>query len=150
MPSAVCLADSIKELIDSRFASVIEEALAANAPLLYEDREFFVELVLIAAKEIDQNAALLYTMAKTYYDISNMHMMHHIAGIGHLLALDDTDGRRQALNSVKNDTLVTSTKVTNMVQERQFAYKLSLHDRQAQLQAYLINGTMEELQSNAG
>ncbi|CAF2769098.1 unnamed protein product [Rotaria sp. Silwood2] len=133
MPSAVCLADSIKELIDSRFANVIEEALTANAPLLDEDHEFFVELVLIAAKEIDQNAALLYTMAKTYYDISNMHMMHHIAGIGHLLALDDTDERRQALNSLKNDTLVTSTKVTNMVQERQLAYKLSLHDRQAQL-----------------
>ncbi|CAF5092107.1 unnamed protein product [Rotaria sp. Silwood1] len=79
-----------------------------------------------------------------------MHMMHQVAGIGHLLALGDTDARRQALSSLQNDTLITSTKVTNMVQERQLAYKLRLNNRQAQLEAYLINATMEALQSNVG
>jgi hypothetical protein len=58
--------DVTKELIGSRFVSVIEEALANDAILSTEDREFFVELVLAAAEEIDQNAALLYLMAKTY------------------------------------------------------------------------------------
>lgn len=93
-----------------RLVNVIEQALAANAPLQNEDREFFVEIVLTAA--------------------------------------NDTNQRRQALRDLQNDTLVTSTKVTYMVQERQLAYKLTLHTRQQQLETYLLSATMEQLQSN--
>jgi hypothetical protein len=77
-------------------------------------------------------------------------MMHQIAGIGHFLALDDNDSRSQALRTLENDTLVTSTKVTNMVQERQLAYKLRLNDRKNHLQIYLNNAVEQELGSNIG
>ncbi|CAF1154126.1 unnamed protein product [Adineta ricciae] len=143
-------ADSTKEIISSQFVNVIEQALAANAPLQDEDREFFVELVLTAAETIDGNAALLYIMAKTYYDISRLHMLHQISGIGRLLGLNDTNQRRQELRNLQNQTLVTSTKVTNMVQERQLAYKLILHARQQQLETFLLDATIDQLQSNMG
>ncbi|CAF1154066.1 unnamed protein product [Adineta ricciae] len=143
-------ADSTKEIISSQFVNVIEKALAANASLQDGDREFFVELVLTAAETIDGNAALLYIMAKTYYDISRLHMLHQISGIGRLLGLNDTNQRRQELRNLQNETLVTSTKVTNMVQERQLAYKRILHARQQQLETFLLDATMNQLQSNMG
>ena len=143
-------ADSTKELIGSRFVSVIDEALAADVILSDGDREFFVELVLLASEDIDKYAALLYIMAKTYCDVSSAHMMHQIAGVGRFLALADDDSRKQALRMLENDTFITSTKVTNLVQERQLAYKLRLHDRQAQLEANLNNIMEQALETSIG
>ncbi|CAF1690214.1 unnamed protein product, partial [Adineta ricciae] len=61
-----------------------------------------------------------------------------------------TTQRRQELRNLQNQTLVTSTKVTNMVQERQLAYKLILHARQQQLETFLLDATIDQLQSNMG
>lgn len=143
-------ADSTKELISSRFVSVIEDALASNGVLADEDREFFVELILIAAEEIDQNAELLYIMARTYYDISNKYMINQIASVNRLITLDSAEARAQALNGLQNDTLTTSTRVSNLVQERQLSYKLRLENRRTQLENYLTTIAMEELQVVVG
>ena len=143
-------ADSTKELISSRFVSVIEDALASNSVLPDEDREFFVELILLATEEIDQNTELLYIMAKTYYDISNKYMINQIASVSRLIALDGAEARAQALNGLQNDTLTTSTKVSNLVQERQLSYKFRLENRRTELENYLTTIAMEELQAVVG
>jgi hypothetical protein len=143
-------AESTKELISLRFVNVIEDALASSGLLADEDREFFVELILIAAEEIERNTELLYIMAKTYFDISNKYMINQIAGVNRLIGLDSTEARAQALNGLQNDTLTTSTKVSNLVQERQLAYKLRLENRRAQLENYLATLAMEELQLVVG
>jgi len=140
------IAETTQETILFQFVSVIESTQLISGVLDDADREFYVLLLLDAADEIEQGAHLLYIMSKTYYDTSSRYMMNQIAAITGLI-LSQTDSERESLmKQLAQDTLSTSSKVSQMALERKELYRQRNQERQDQYIQFIQEATIEELE----
>lgn len=144
------IAETTQETILFQFISVIETTQIIDGVLDNADREFYVLLLLDSADEIEQGANLLYTMSKTYYDISSRYMMDRIAGISGLLVTQTDSERQHLMKQLANDTLTTSSKVSRMVLERKELYQQHNKARQNQYQQFIQQVLIDELGSSVG
>jgi hypothetical protein len=142
--------ETTQETILFEFISVIESIQLIDGVLDNADREFYVLLLLDTADEIEQGAHLLYTMAKTYYDVSGRYMMDKIAGISGLLVTQTDSERERIMKELAQNTLSTSSIVSRMVLERKELYHQRNKARQDQYMQFIQQLTIEELGSSIG
>ena len=132
------------------FVEVIQQAQTDNLLVDPIDREFFFEMLVPAATSIESGAHLLYTMSKTYYAVSNEHMINQIAAIGKMLILQNDADRQAQLQTASNNTLVTSMKVTDMARARHALYLQETQNRQAEYAAFITNLATLDLEELIG
>ncbi|CAF1198861.1 unnamed protein product [Adineta steineri] len=143
-------AEATRETILHEFVDTIKNVTQNNGLLDDADREYFVFLMQDAVEDIEQAAHLLYTMSKTYCDVSNQYMMGQISGISRLAVIQTDSERQTYMAQLAQDTLSTSAKVSRMVLERKQNYEQRNQARQYQLKQFIQQSSLEGLESNVG
>ncbi|CAF3544391.1 unnamed protein product [Adineta steineri] len=143
-------AHSTQQIVVNDFVGLIQQAQTDNLLIDPFDREFFVEMLIPAATEIESGAHLLFTMAKTYYAVSSEHMINQIAGINKLSVLQTDEARHAQLQLASNNTMITSLKISQLAQERHELYLQEMQNRQAEYTTYMNNLILFELEETIG
>jgi hypothetical protein len=143
-------AEATRETVLYDFIGHIKNVTLANEPLDDADREFFVEEMVTVAGNIEQDAHLLYIMAKTYYDVSNQYMINQISGMSGLAIIQTDSEREIRLKQLGQDTLSTSAKVSRMALERKQQYEQRNRARQDDYKRFIQQLILEELGASIG
>lgn len=107
-------AEATQDIVLHSFIDTIKETVLNNGVLDDADREFFVLEMLDTVDQIEQEAHLLYIMAKTYYDVSNQYVLTQVSGVAGLAIIQTDDERQARMIQLAQDTLSTSAKVSRM------------------------------------
>jgi hypothetical protein len=133
--------------VATKFLKVIELLDVVNGAedLNSLEKEFYIMLLVEAAKEIDGDAHLLFLASKTYYDVSREYMVHQIAGVSGLLGIS-TDAERTAhMQKMSSETVATTTKMKLLMKSRLAAYDIVNTKRQEEFNTYLMSNMLEEI-----
>ncbi|CAF0856583.1 unnamed protein product [Adineta steineri] len=143
-------AHNTQQRVVNDFVDFIQQAQHDNLLINQYEREFFVELLIPCATDIESGAHLLFVMAKTYYAVSSEHMINQIAGINKLSVLQTDEARHTQLQLASNNTMITSLKVSQLAQKRHELYLEETQNRQAEYTTYMNNLVLFQLEETIG
>lgn len=116
----------------------IEQAnQAGDEGLSADERLFYVDLLKAQADDIEAQSGMLFTMARTYYDMSTQFIMQRLAGISKMLTAANDNERNQMLAELNHNTRDTQVAVLNLVAERKRSYQEKVRQRRAELTTFL-------------
>jgi hypothetical protein len=116
----------------------IEQAGQAGSDgLSTDERLFYVDILKAQADDIDVQSGMLFTMARTYYDMSTRFIMQRLAGLSKMLTAANDNERNQLLSELNHNTQDTQAAVLSLVAERKNAYQQAVRRRRAELTDFL-------------
>lgn len=125
-------------ILSSTLTPFINQATeAGNERLTSDERLFYVDILKAQADDIEVQSGMLYTMARTYYDMSTRFIMHRLAGISKMLTAANDNERNQLLAEINSNTQDTQAAVLSLVAERKMNYQQAVRKRRAELANFI-------------
>ncbi|CAF1193411.1 unnamed protein product [Adineta steineri] len=133
------------ELMDT-----INNIISMNIQLNAADRYFFVSKMLDAIIKIEQDANLLYIIAKTYYDVSSAYIVSQMSDVSKLLLLQTDDERHAAMIQLDETLLFTSAEISQIVLEQKQQYQQRNQEIQDEYKQFIQQMMFENLTASIG
>ncbi|CAF1265140.1 unnamed protein product [Rotaria magnacalcarata] len=105
--------------------------------LALDERLFYVDILKAQADDIEVQSGMLYTMARTYYDMSTRFIMQRLAGISKMLTASTDNERNNLLAELNSNTQDTQAAVLSLVAERKRAYQQKVKQRRIELANFI-------------
>jgi uncharacterized protein YdbL (DUF1318 family) len=115
------------------------ESMIEGGGLSQEDRKFFLDLLQDQAVQINRVAYFLYTLSRTYFDVSTRFLMDRLAGLSRMLATSDEAERQQLLLDLQRQTNEAQDAIKQIAQQRREEYGRLVDARKNELQGYINN-----------
>ncbi|CAF1227740.1 unnamed protein product [Adineta steineri] len=128
----------------------IKNVTSMNSEFGAADRRFFVSKMLDTLIEVEQDAQLLYIMAKTYYDVSSAYIVPQTYNITRLLLLQTDDERHSAMTQLDKTLLFTSAEISQIVFERTQQYQQRKQEIQEEYKQIIQQMMLDELAAGIG
>ena len=93
----VCMKESLTSFVD--YAKVGNRRVLSNG---YSDTDFMRDLIYEQVNQANTTSYVVWSLANTYYDISQKYLMGKLASLGHLTALDPEKDRGE-IEAKKNE-----------------------------------------------
>ncbi|CAF1126038.1 unnamed protein product [Adineta steineri] len=142
--------ETIRETVLNELMDTIKNVTSTNSELSAAARTFFVSKMLDKIIEIEQDAHLLYIMAKTYNDISNAYIVFQIANVSKLLVLPTEDERQTAMSQLGETLLFTLAEISQIVLEQKQQYQQRNQEIQEEYKQFIQQMMFEELAAGIG
>ncbi|CAF1330180.1 unnamed protein product [Adineta steineri] len=142
--------ETIRETVLYELMDTIKNVTSMNSQLSAADRKLFISKMLDTITEIEQDANLLYIMAKTYHDISSAYIASQIANVSKLLVLPTEDERQAAMTQLDQNLLFTSAEISQIVSERKQQYRQRNQEIQEEYKQFIQQMMLQELAAGIG
>ncbi|CAF1203477.1 unnamed protein product [Rotaria sordida] len=116
---------------------ITQASEAGSEDFSLDERLFYVDILKAQADDIEAQSGMLYTMARTYYDMSTRFIMQRLAGLSRMLTAADDDERNQFLAELNTNTRDTQAAVLSLVAERKSSYQQAVRRRRAELANFI-------------
>ncbi|CAF4068347.1 unnamed protein product [Adineta steineri] len=142
--------ETIRETVLYELMDTIKNVTSMNSEFGAADRRFFVSKMLDTLIEVEQDAQLLYIMAKTYYDVSSAYIVPQTYNITRLLLLQTDDERHSAMTQLDKTLLFTSAEISQIVFERTQQYQQRKQEIQEEYKQIIQQMMLDELAAGIG
>ncbi|CAF2625332.1 unnamed protein product [Rotaria sp. Silwood2] len=118
--------------------------------LTKEIRAMYLDMLKENIIEIHREAHLLFIMSKTYYDVSRENMMDQLASLAKMVMASSDEERNQLKDELMRDTNTVQTKVNRLALQRKIEYEEANTQRQHEIEAFIQQATLGELEEGIG
>ena len=116
---------------------VTQATQAGDQSLTLDERMFYVDILKAQANEIDVQSQMLYTMSRTYVDMSTRYVIGRLAGLSKMLTARDDAERNSFLVQLTRESNDTQRAVSNLVIERKNLYQAAIRKRRTELEKFI-------------
>lgn len=103
------------------------------------DRIIVLELLNGNSINLHHESYTLYTMSRTYFDVSKKYLMPRLAGLQLMLAATNNDQRQNLLQQLERDTTEVQTNVTELINRRKQIYQKAINEKRAEFNELIDN-----------
>lgn len=103
------------------------------------DRIIILELLNGNSINLHHESYTLYTMARTYFDVSKTYLMPRLAGLSLMLSSTTNEQRQNLIHQLERDTTEVHTNITELINERKRIYQKTISEKRAKFNEQIDN-----------